>query len=796
MEVFFSGTIERIIFENASNFFKILLLEIDETDSDFDDSEIIITGTMADVMEGEEYTFWGNLTQHPKYGEQLQSNRYERAKPTSAGLVNYFSSDQFKGIGKKTAQKIVEAYGDNTIDKILDDPSKLDSISGLSKVNKEAFITKLKLNYGTEQILAKMAEYGLSNRIAIQVFDKYKETAIETIEANPYQLVEDIQGVGFKMADQLAERLGVESESPKRFRAAIVHTLLEISMEQGDTYVEARELLEKAIYILEEARQIELDPASVANELTNLIAEDKVQNVDTKIFNNTLFYAEEGIKKNLKRIMDTPLHSKFSDDEIEGQIQDVQEEFGISYDQIQENAIKEALQSKFFILTGGPGTGKTTVINGIINAYANLYGINLDKKKDLPIMLAAPTGRAARRMNELTGLPSATIHRHLGLNGDSDFSTLEDYLDCDLIIIDEFSMVDTWLANQLFDAIGSHTQVIIVGDSDQLPSVGPGQVLADFLKIAELPQVTLTKIFRQSDDSTIVTLASQMRQGQLPADFTHKKADRSYFEAQAQFIPDMVSKIVQSALKSGIEAQEIQILAPMYRGQAGINNLNTVMQNLLNPLKDNNQFLFNDISFRKGDKVLHLVNDAELNVFNGDIGYITDLIPAKYTESKQDEIFMDFDGQEVIYPRNEWLKITLAYAMSIHKSQGSEFQVVILPITRQSGRMLQRNLIYTAITRSKSKLILLGELSAFDYAVKNEGSKRKTYLVERFGEKVSEGSSSEAQLDGNQELAPAHSPEAEQAKDYRLTEENYLTIDPMIGVSQEDIDAIFKQSDH
>ena len=287
-----------------------------------------------------------------------------------------------------------------------------------------------------------------------------------------------------------------------------------------------------------------------------------------------------------------------------------------------------------------------------------------------------------------------------------------------------------------------------------------------------------------------------MRQGQLPADFTHKKADRSYFEAQAQFIPDMISKIVQSALKSGIEAQEIQILAPMYRGQAGINNLNTVMQNLLNPLRDNNQFLFNDISFRKGDKVLHLVNDAELNVFNGDIGYITDLIPAKYTESKQDEIFMDFDGQEVIYPRNEWLKITLAYAMSIHKSQGSEFQVVILPITRQSGRMLQRNLIYTAITRSKSKLILLGELSAFDYAVKNEGSKRKTYLVERFGERVSEGSSSEAQLDGNQELAPAHSPEDKQAKDYRLTEENYLTIDPMIGVSQEDIDAIFKQSDH
>lgn len=826
MEYFFSGTIDRIIFENASNFFKILLLEIEDTDSNFDDFEIIVTGTIADIIEGENYTFWGELTQHPKYGEQLRVTRYERSKPTSSGLIKYFSSDHFKGIGKKTAEKIVQLYGDNTIDKILENPSKLNSISGLSKENKDNFLTKLKLNYGTELILAKLAEYGLTNRVAFEIFNQYKEDSLDIIQENPYQLVEDIQGIGFKIADQLAEQLGIEADAPQRFRAALMYSLFETSIERGDTYVEARDLLENAITTLEEARQIELDPAAVAKELSMLIAEDKVQNVGTKIFDNTLFYAESGIKKHLTRILDTPLDQNFSDDDLQEEITDVEEAFGISYDDVQKNAIKEALKSKVFILTGGPGTGKTTVINGLIAAYADLHHIDLEKK-DIPIILAAPTGRAARRMNELTGLPSATIHRHLGLNGDNDYQAIDDYLDCDLIIIDEFSMVDTWLANQLFSSISSNTQVIIVGDSDQLPSVGPGQVLADLLKIEALPQLALTKIFRQSEDSTIVTLANQMRLGKLPADFTQKKADRSYFEASAQYIPEMIPKIVSAAVKSGIDPQEIQILAPMYRGAAGINRLNTIIQDLLNPLKDQLSFAFGEMNFRKGDKVLHLINDAELNVFNGDIGYITDLIPAKYTESKQDELYMSFDGTEVIYPRNEWHKITLAYAMSIHKSQGSEFQVVILPITRQSHRLLQRNLIYTAITRSKSKLVMLGEIAAFDYAIKNEGAKRNTYLVQRFTSSAQEEESIDLQTEISQQTSPKTDNEAEkitsptspqtniskeeniqltldiakneqtqteqEPKIYRLTEENLAFINPMIGITQADIELFFKK---
>ena len=604
-EFYFSGTIERVIFENASNFFRILLLEIDETDSDFEDYEIIVTGTMGDVMEGEDYTFWGQLTNHPKYGEQLQMTRYERSKPSASGLIKYFASDNFKGIGKKTAERIVEIYGEDPIDKILEDPSKLEQIPNLSKVNREAFVAKLKINYGTEQILSKLSSYGLTPKAASQIFNQYKEESLNLIEEHPYLLVEEVQGIGFKIADQLAERLGIASDAPERLRAALIHCLLETSMEEGDTYIEAKALLERTIILLESARQIELDPALVAKELTNLIQEDKVQNVETKIFDNTLYFAEQGIYTHLTRIMkDQPDIS--AEDKIQASLEEVEEELGITYDKVQKDAIIKALQSKVFILTGGPGTGKTTVINGIIKTYADLHGLDL-KKSDLPIILAAPTGRAARRMNELTQLPSATIHRHLGLNSEDDFKTLEDYLDCDLIIIDEFSMVDTWLANQLFESISDSTQVIIVGDQDQLPSVGPGQVLADLLQIDDLPKVSLTKIFRQSEDSTIVTLASQMRQGQLPADFTEKKADRSYFEANANHIPQMVPKIVSAAIKSGIAAQDVQILAPMYRGQAGINNLNTIMQDLLNPQEKANQFAFNDIFFRKNDNLLHFV---------------------------------------------------------------------------------------------------------------------------------------------------------------------------------------------
>ncbi|MCY7132802.1 ATP-dependent RecD-like DNA helicase [Streptococcus gordonii] len=788
MEFYFSGTVERIIFENPNNFFRILLLDIEDTDAEFDDFEIIVTGTMADIMEGQDYTFWGTLVQHPKYGEQLKVTRYERAKPTSKGLVKYFASDHFKGIGVKTAQKIIDLYGDNTIDQILADPSRLVTINGLSAVNREAFVSKLRQNYGTEMLLSKLAEYGIPNKLALQIQDTYKEETLEIVQKYPYQLVEDIQGIGFKIADQLAQQLGIESDVPERFRAGLVHTLFSQSMETGDTYIEARDLLSHTIDLLENARQVELDPSLVADELAHLIEEDKIQNVETKIFENSLYFAEEGIRSNLIRILEKGKQETFDTPKLESIIEQVEQDLGICYDHIQKKAICDAINHKVFILTGGPGTGKTTVINGIIATYATLHKLDLAKKQELPILLAAPTGRAARRMNELTGLPSATIHRHLGMTGDDDTSHLDDYLDADFIIVDEFSMVDTWLANQLLSNISSNSKILIVGDADQLPSVSPGQVLADLLKIPLLPQTKLTKIYRQGEDSTIVTLASQIQQGLLPADFTEKKADRSYFEASGEYIPDMIKKIVAAAIRSGIPAQDVQVLAPMYRGPAGIDQINQLMQDLINPSeKDQLVFEAPDCQYRQGDKVIHLVNDAESNVFNGDLGYITDLLPGKYTDSKQDELTINFDGNEIVYQRSEWYKIRLAYAMSIHKSQGSEFPVVILPITRSSHRMLQRNLVYTAITRAKSKLILLGEKVAFDYAVKNTGTARKTYLIPRFSDLLEREEPAEVVTTNSDTDDPILE------DGFILTLDNYLSIDPMIGIREEDIKDIFKK---
>lgn len=790
-ELYFAGTIDRIIFENPANFYRILLLEIDETNADFDDLEIIVTGAMADVIEGENYRFYGQVVTHPKYGQQLQITRYERSKPTATGLIKYFSSEHFKGIGRKTAEKIVEFYGENTIDHILAEPEKLTQITGLSAKHRQNFLETLQVNYGTERILAKLAEYGIPNKLAFQIQDAYKDKTLDMIEENPYQLVEDIQGMGFTIADKIAANLGIESDSPKRFRAGLLYSLLHQSMETGDTYVEARDLLEATLHVLEQSRPIELAPAAVAQELTGLIQEGKLQQIETKIFDNSLFFAEQGIQKNLTRLLEKNNLKGFSRANIEDAISHLEEEYGIQYDAIQKEAIIEAINNPVFILTGGPGTGKTTVINGIIAVYALLHKLDLNKVSgDSPILLAAPTGRAARRMNELTGLPSATIHRHLGLTEDQSEATRNDYLDAEFIIIDEFSMVDTWLANQLFQHIASDTQVLIVGDAEQLPSVSPGQVLADLLKIPQIPSLTLEKIYRQSEDSTIVQLASQIRQGELPVDFRDKKADRSYFEAQNEQIPAMVERIVSAAIKSGIPAPEVQILAPMYRGAAGIDQLNTLTQALLNPLEEGEiEFAYQEQVFRQGDRVLHLVNDTESNVFNGDLGYITDLLPAKYSDSKQDEITVDFDGTEITYPRNEWYKMTLAYAMSIHKSQGSEFQVVILPITHSSQRMLQRNLIYTAITRSKSKLILLGQVSAFAQAVKHTGTRRKTYLFERF--EPSDAFEKEEQKD-NLEATEENPTTTKEITDLILTEENIQLIDPMIGITKEDLMAFFK----
>jgi exodeoxyribonuclease V alpha subunit len=786
-QLYFTGTIAAIFFSNPANFYKVILLDITDTNADFSDSEIVVNGIVGDVVEGDSYKFYGELTHHPKYGEQLKISTYEKNVPTSgAGLVKYLSSEHFPGIGKKTAEKIVAIFPDNTIDGILDESDKLSGVLSAEKL--KAFIKRLSENHGMEKILSKLAKYELPSKVNFQIYDLYKEEALEIIKDNPYQLVFDIKGIGFKKADKIAEDEGIDATSDARIQAGLIHTVLTNSLEVGDTYIEAHDLLEKTIDLLESARNVEILPDQVVSNLNQLLANGKLQANETKIFENSLYFAEDGIHQRLSKLANR-VEDKIDPAKFETIIKEIETELEISYDQLQKAAIQKALTQPFFILTGGPGTGKTTVIKGIIKAYAALHKLDLNPlnytDEVFPIVQVAPTGRAARRMTELTGLPAATIHRQLGLNSDDLEDDFGNDLSGTLLIVDEFSMVDTWLANKLFAAIPPSMTVILVGDADQLPSVGPGQVFADLLKIPDFATVKLDKIFRQGEDSTITNLAHAIKNGQLPSDFTAKKPDRSYIESTAANIPNYIAQIASAWLKRGNDPFELQVLIPMYKGLAGINHINKILQNLFNPLLDGNlEFLYQDTLFRRGDKVLHLVNEAALDVFNGDIGEVTDLVPAKYTESKQDEIVMSFDGNEVSYPRGEWYKITLAYAMSIHKAQGSEFPSVIVPMVASYSRMLERNLLYTAITRAKQSLILLGESKSFQTAVARQGANRKTYLIERFGVVDNGGQTSET-------LETSAVERLDEPEDYVLTVENISGIDPMIGLTEQDFEVFF-----
>ncbi|MEG0679714.1 MAG: ATP-dependent RecD-like DNA helicase, partial [Carnobacterium sp.] len=439
------------------------------------------------------------------------------------------------------------------------------------------------------------------------------------------------------------------------------------------------------------------------------------------------------------RLMDRKKIS-YNGHDILKEIRKLEKRLAISYGKSQLKAIEEAMLSPMFILTGGPGTGKTTVLNGIVSLFAELNGLSLDLNdytdKAFPILLAAPTGRAAKRMNETTGLPSSTIHRLLGLNGregNNEEQQSDRELEGGLLIIDEMSMVDTWLANQLLRAVPKNMQVLLVGDKNQLPSVGPGQILHDLIDTKLILSMELSEIYRQEDGSSIIPLAHEIKDGKLPADFTQNKKDRSLITCNAYQIEEVIRQVVTKAKLKGYTKQDMQVLAPMYRGPAGIDALNKMMQEILNPndTRRRKEVKFNEKVYRIGDKILQLVNNPELNVFNGDMGEITSISYAKETEDKVDELVIQFDANEVTYKRNEWNKITLAYCCSIHKSQGSEFKMVILPMVHNYGRMLRRDLLYTAITRSSELLILCGEISAFQESVEKSSATRLTTLKER-----------------------------------------------------------------
>ena len=813
-EPYIVGGIKAVFYQNPSNFYKVLLVQITETNCDYKEQEIVVTGSFGQIQEEEVYRFYGKLVDHPKFGMQFTSTRYHQEKPTSIeGLIHYLSGDKFPGIGEKTAEAIVDALGEEAIDRINADPDVLVQIPQLNQKKRDTIVEVIQQSNGMEKIIIGLDQYGFGSQLAYSIYQTYQEKTLEIIQENPYQLLEDIEHVGFKKADAIAEQIGIKADSPMRIKAAILFSLNELCLSNGDTYTYAEQLLTKTIEVLESSRSFLIEPESVADEIVHLIDENKLIEDNGKLYIRSLYAAEWGITASIHHMLENSSKIKYSQD-IDKEIKIVEKTFNIQYGKSQKEAIKKAVQSPIFILTGGPGTGKTTVLNGIVTLYAELNGLSLDvedytEEKPFPILLAAPTGRAAKKMNESTGLPSSTIHRLLGLNGSENQAgeQAEKELSGGLLIVDEMSMVDTWLANQLLRAVPSGMQVLLVGDKDQLPSVGPGQVLHDLLASQKVPSMELNEIYRQGDGSSIITLAHSIKNGELPADFLKPQRDRSFFNCSTFQIEEVIRQVVTKAKAKGFTAQDIQVLAPMYRGPAGIDALNKMLQDIFNPNDTGRrkEVSFNNKVYRIGDKVLQLVNYPEMNVFNGDMGEIVGITYAKETEDKVDEIVIRFDANEVTYKRSEWNKITLAYCCSIHKSQGSEFKMVILPMVKNYHRMLRRDLTYTAITRASELLILCGEPQAFHESVMKSSADRLTTLKERImgeeesiksptdenatkitvvpesKEPVSSVTDQPVQLSMDQEN---ESPQNGLPKEYKLTisKVNNEEVDPMIGM--------------
>ena len=765
------------IFHNEQNLYTVLRIRVDETNDQYEDKEAVVTGYFPKIHEQETYVFFGEFKEHPKFGLQFHTQHFRKDMPqTKQGVIAYLSGDMFKGIGKKTAENIVETLGESAISKILNQPSLLDSIPKLPPEKAKMLYDTLMEHQGLEQVMVALNQYGFGPQISMRIYQAYKDETLSIIQKNPYQLVEDIEGIGFGRADELGYQLGISGSHPDRIKAACLYTLENESIQTGHVFLHAEDLLEQVKTLLEENKRDQIEFTNISSELIILEEEGKIIGEEKRVYLPSLFFAEKGLVTSINRILQQNEYSEqFPESEFLLSLGGLEERLGVQYAPSQKEAIQTALMSPMLILTGGPGTGKTTVIKGIVELYGELHGCSLDPKdyfkKDepFPILLAAPTGRAAKRMTESTGLPAVTIHRLLGFNGTEGFDRDEvSPLEGKIIIVDETSMLDIWLANQLFKALPEHIQVIMVGDEDQLPSVGPGQVLKDLLQSQKIPTVRLTDIYRQAEGSSIIELAHDIKKGYLPPNVTAKQADRSFIRCSTAQVAQVVEKVALNAKNKGYTAKDIQVLAPMYRGPAGIDRLNVLLQEIFNPNPDGKrkEIAFGDVKYRIGDKVLQLVNQPESNVFNGDIGEIISIIYAKENTEKQDMIYISFEGNEVEYTRQELNQITHAYCCSVHKSQGSEFPIVILPITRSYYRMLQRNLIYTAITRSKQSLIICGEEDALRMGVaRADEMQRQTTLCQKLQESITIVTQPEEDL--SNELS---------------YEEKLMQVNPMVGM--------------
>ena len=733
------GTVETILFQNSDNFYTVLKVDTIETNESFDTMPTVV-GFLPNVVEGDVYTFKGQTVEHPRYGKQLKAETFEKELPqTKDAIISYLSSDLFKGIGKKTAQNIVNTLGENAINDILNDASVLEKVPSLPKKKQKQIAEQIASNQESEKVMIRLHDLGFGPKLASSIYQYYGAETLNVLDKNPYQLVYDIKGIGFSKADQLAQKIGIQFDAPERIKAGLLFTLEEECIKQGHTYMPHDQIIEATYNVLTQNSNHDdnqIKQEHIHRMLLELNEEKRIIVDNEKVSIPSLYYSELKSVQNLYRIKThTSKLKEIEQSDLQIHIGEIETSNEVSYAESQKEALQTAINSKVMLLTGGPGTGKTTVIKGIVELYAEVHGISLDyddyQEDDYPVVLAAPTGRASKRLQESTGLEAMTIHRLIGWNQDTQpEDILDNEINARLIIIDEMSMVDTWLFHQFLSAVPLDAQIILVGDEDQLPSVGPGQVFKDLIDSKTIPRVNLTEVYRQQDGSSIIELAHRMKLGQ-PIDITQRFHDRSFINCGTDQIPTVVEKVVNSAVNKGYDMSDIQVLAPMYKGNAGIKRLNQILQTILNPKeKDTREIEFGDVVFRKGDKVLKLVNRPNDNIFNGDIGVIVGIFWAKENALNKDVLVVDFEGNEITFTRQDLLELTHAYCTSIHKSQGSEFPIVIMPIVKQYFRMLQRPILYTGLTRAKQSLVLLGDPQAFDIGLNTNGQKRLTQLYD------------------------------------------------------------------
>lgn len=680
------------------------------------DNLVTLTGSLLDVPVGSVLLVDGDWRVDPKYGQQFMAQSWTEVMPaTLYGIEKYLGSGLVKGIGPAYAKAIVSRFGLETIDVIENDIERLLEVPRLGKKRMEKIRESWEKQKDIKEVMVFLQGHGVSTAFAAKIYRKYEKESIAKVKENPYQLADDIWGIGFKTADSIASKMGYEKNDPRRCRSGILYTLNELA-EEGHVYAEPEQLVEAAVKLLEAEEAPVRQALATMMEAKDVIADNDV------IYLPPFYYAENGSAKRLQSLLsDNSLFN--SDIAAEPEVEYVAKSGGIVYDEVQQAAIQKALDSKVMVLTGGPGTGKTTTTQGIIAAF---------KTRHMSILLAAPTGRAAKRMTEATGMEAKTIHRLLEYNPMDGYKRNEENpLEGDALIVDECSMIDILLFYNLMKAIPSNMRLILVGDIDQLPSVGAGNVLRDIIDSRQIPVVRLTRIFRQAQSSRIVMNAHAINAGQFPN--IKNGLDTDFFFINQEDADEMVKLIIglvrdRLPKKYGYSPKEIQVLTPMQRGTVGAGNLNIELQNALNPT--GLSLARGGYTFRQGDKVIQIRNNYDKNVFNGDIGYITAV------DANERTLTVSFDNRPVEYDITELDEIVLAYAITIHKSQGSEFPVVVMPVTMKHFVMLQRNLIYTGITRAKKICVLVGTTKALAYAIRNQTvSKRNTKLKERLNEK-------------------------------------------------------------